>query len=1115
MLKSIYSFVFISLISMSSVLADSVSDSKQIGAEVAGSLKAKGLTSSANALRNGLEDYKDLTGLQGVDLLSSPGSKGRTGLANISVSNGINFSCATSSPDRVYTAGLISFKVLSCSNAGNNVESVKVSYCDKAMQAGTCVSDNFDKTATIIAGNSVNISGGTIAIGCNANELNCRFTSNITSQFGGSDTSLKNGGVSRADSSEMASGLYGFVANGKYGETMDSTASLIKPSSEVPESCEEQRVCSKQSTLTKTYQRSCTRTFPLTEQVTTYSYEGLTATCDIKVVKDLKLGLSTTNTCDGSPAKNAGMSKIGATDKVCDSTDCSEYHLTEYYANTSQEAAKIVKQYASPSQVGGACDVTPESQLATCPAGSWFGRTETDVNCKASMTDENGYAIAQATDIDFSNKEGCGFCVSPTVGKTCYAVNSPSNMETLGGADSVDSCAVLDTNPQCKLVSSTPSEGGTMGSLVISQTDTYDCTESTTVCTQYSTANSCVKVNTFGTENAGGTDPVNYDAMSNALVSLAILDSTAQGVEGDQDASVPRIFGGSLMQCTRATSGIGQLFGRNCCKISLERPIEGFLTKEGCTLDHAKLAAARRSNYATYIGEYCSKKTRFPSKCLQRTQSYCTFQGILPRIVQEQGRRQLANLASSSVGANYKTGSINYSFYDSTTEGHWSSPVNVNGSLVSAWQWPSYCSDPVKAEVQLAENPDSKECPGALATFFAACSVGESCGALPSEPSAGSYTWDIMELDPLTPIATAISKYAAVSGACSTSSYACNYSISAYPAGQGGKAVVTRNITFPLFMNEVQADGNVMSYQAYQVNNVGDLMFKGYSNSGKVGDATPSAVRVDVSTNGGQTWTSLGISTSAYKATSATIPGSDVTVSGYCDPSSNSCSYNFTGTITVTAKPFGSPKNPDCSGFTAGQLSALDFGKMDLSEWLNTVMAKVKGNTSAVVAGNAAASASQQVAQFNSYYSQGVVGSSSPTGANVARAVPAEGFGPFNVKLVVSGVWPEITGDPEVDKDIISKVTVDWGDCGASETLQKVTGGTGVGFTSVHRYVAPNEYACLGSPHKNVTHNIKLTIYTTYSGVQSKTVYVENAWAEFPGGNSNNLNVNKSTAGSN
>src|SRR5690606_41699499 len=102
----------------------------------------------------------------------------------------------------------------------------------------------------------------------------------------------------------------------------------------------------------------------------------------------------------------------------------------------------------------------------------------------------------------------------------------------------------------------------------------------------------------------------------------------------------------------------------------LERPIEGQWFRKGCEMPEVELAAARRSNYTVYIGEYCSKKMKFPSRCLRRTQTYCAFNGILPRLIHEQGRVQLAQIAASGYGADVLRTNLNFSHLEAR-DGRW------------------------------------------------------------------------------------------------------------------------------------------------------------------------------------------------------------------------------------------------------------------------------------------------------------------------------------------------------------------------------------------------------------------------------------------------------------
>ncbi len=293
-------------------------------------------------------------------------------------------------------------------------------------------------------------------------------------------------------------------------------------------------------------------------------------------------------------------------------------------------------------------------------------------------------------------------------------------------------------------------------------------------------------------------------------------------------------------------------------------------------------------------------------------------------------------------------------------------------------------------------------------------------------------------------------------------------------------------------------------------------MFKGYSSVGEAGGALPATVRLDLSRDGGQSWSSFQVPT-GQSSQEQSLTG-DVKVVGSCDASTNTCTFRATGTTTVSAKPWGSARAPDCSGYTAGQLAVLDFSKMDLSEWLSTVMGKSGFNNAPT---GLAETASAQFAEFNELFQQGRVRASAPVSANFARAIPAEGFGPFVVKLAVGGAWPQVTGDPALDTNTVLSAEVDWGDCSPKETLERLPAGEGNGFRGVHQYLGPADrspstglfqHACLagalgGNLEQNLTHHVTVTVRTLNSGIQTRTLSVENAWARFPGGNGNNINV--------
>lgn len=1119
--------------------------------------RAQTQTGTANTMRDSLRTFQGYTGIESTEQVSSPGNAGRAGLVKLNVNATVDFKCSTRAYDA--SAGALGLRVASC----DPTNGAYVQICDKPSKGGTCSQDTDYQSAVLVApGVFSTISGMQVGLGCNSTAT-CRITVKGTYTVGGSDATLKQqaqASGNAADDSTIVGSLRQAVTQGDYAgkmteigaplkacadanensmntgsastcdgkQTVTVTNSTSKPPSTGP------RVCLKEATSDQSFIRSCTRTFPLTERISAYKYTQ-TLTCIITDSLDpLTNKTSTTDSCappsqesvgTNGVVKNprAGFTSVGGTARTCSRMEdkpvpagetppetpeqiCVEWTQSEYMVNTS--VSTVLSQSASPSAVTGKCDTNPlsETRVSTCQNNNWFGRTLAATDCKVQTVDDaTGAGTGVALDMTYQDKAGCGFCMTPQVGETCYGAPSET--------DPADSCAGAQIDG-CSLKTATPRSYTGDGGLVSSQEEVYECKTSNKTCVQWSQGsedNTLSTGMTLGLENVKSNPNTADGSLNNAMVAAAMLDSTSQGVEGPQAPNVPLIFPGTEMRCKRATGGIGQLFGRNCCSTDIERPIGRQLTRAGCSLDDARLAAARRSHYAHYIGDYCSRSMRFPRRCLERTETYCTFAGILPRLIQEQGRGQLAQIAATGVGADVQRSPMKFDYYDAQN-GSWSPETLVNGVRVRAWQWPSYCANPELAGQKLLNDPDAKDCPGVVTSWIAACDNSAGCGDLPDEPSSGSSTWALHVLDPLQNTTSAVSKYSVVTGACSPATNKCDYTAAGWPVGIGGKQVVSRDLTWPLYSNEQPSTNNVSAAQ-YQMNNIADLMFRGYSVPGTSG-GLPATVRLDFSRNGGQTWTTHQLPTN-LRTGEFTIPGSDVTVTGYCDTTTNLCGYRITGTTVVVGKPWGSAQNPNCSGFTAGQLSAMDFGKMDLSEWLSTVLSKTSGNTNNTAL---VGQATKEFQAYNSLYSSGgtvTAKASAPQAANFARAVPAEGFGPFNVKLVVSGIWPEVTGDPAVDRDRVTRVDVNWGDCGVTQSLSAVPATQGTGFSGVHQFNGPDAYwSCLSLPkNTNVTHNVKLTVYTTLSGVQNRVVKVENAYATFPGGNKNNDYVgSKATA---
>lgn len=1077
------------------------------------------------SLEGGLRSFQAITGTESVGSLTSPGLSGRTGAATVSLSQSAEFRCVPNLVPRVIGLGGAAARVDGCTfDASGRATSVATAFCFEGLRAGTCTSDRFDSAQQLPVGSFVSVGSGLSAgVGCNS--LNqCQLTIEGDFRFGGNGTNLANQGATAAAASSLAQGLRDTVTQQDYaGKMMEIGQPLVAAASATPvvsrernNSCTSAPTCISEALTVNTYERSCVRTFPLTNRVSTQTFDK-TATCTVERVTRPEHG-ENSNSC--STETLADMTKVGETGEICARTapvpgqppssnpemECAAYQKTEYWVNIGAPVLSGVS--ATPSPVGGACAPLLGSTSSTECSGSWFGRTLADNQCLGQYVDEATGGVTGNLNFNFFDIPGCGFCLQQSVAQTCYADVSPQAVDDDSLADVQDSCAHIDLN-ECSLVSAAPEQ--IIDGLVLSQRETFSCRKETRQCVQWSAAGSdpsCFNTDiTHGLDKVQQTNAMADGSLNAALIAAAQVDGTARGVEGTQNPNYPKLFGGEDLRCNRPAGGIGALLNKNCCRTNLERPKKGNIIQGGCSMNEARLAAARRSNYAKYIGEYCSR--RFLGKCLRRTQTYCVFQGILPRIVQEQGRAQLSRMTASSSNAQIQRGPLNYAYYDSGN-GRWTDLVTYNGVRVAAWQWPSYCADPQKAHQTLMENAEANVCASNLTTWFAACDSG-NCGPLPSSPEEGAVGWDVAPVDPLQNVTTAISRLSVVNGACSPSSGQCSYTVSAWPVGVGGRAVATKEISWDLFGQEMPV-GEGVSARAFTDNNMGDFIFRGLSVAG--GGSLPASVPVDFSRDGGQSWTRVNLLTNAPSQEQA-FPGSDVTAVGSCSVATNSCEFRMTGTVSVSAKPWGGPHGPDCSGFTPGQIAVLDFSAMDLSEWLATVLDKVGGQNVAELT----AQAQSQVQNFNALFQQGQVKASAPTAANFARVVPAEGFGPFNVRLVVSGYWPEVTGDPSRDIDRVLSVTVNWGDCSPAEQLMPVPANEGTGFRGTHTYQGPNadSHACLKKTpgdtlNRNVTHEITLTVQTSRSGTQVRKLAVENAWSVFPGGNSNNDIVRPATS---
>jgi hypothetical protein len=1043
---------------------------------------------------------QNATGLTSYQGLASPANGGQAG-ATATIASYVDFGC-TVAAGTVGAAAGVSIKFNGCLLQNNQIAQVGLQVCSKLATGNLCASTDYSLPAYYDANAYSTVGGLSLGIGCNNDTRSCRIS--VSSQYSivGSGAGITQQASASQNAQELRTAISGVVASQEYQNQVDtqsatrdcyvrnqqsflthgtvttcdgqqSTAVSGGPSGNT---CTPTRSCARTTTTTSGYTTTCTRDFSLT----TERCASTVPTRDCTITVNLLAGTKTSS-CPADEMNGATV--VATSPQTCTQTTgpaaapasssagCTQAQYTEsnVFPSHSQQQGDCV---SSPLPLAGAfgatvCATGTNEQELSCEAGGWYGRTLSDQECQAVGSDSSG---AQVTgDLNYQNKAGCGYCVHQDVGYTCYgaptSTSQPSN--SCEGTD-LSSCTLTSAEVESQYFN-----------LTLSQLETYQCAQSSTQCAQWTVTNSCPNVDaSYGTTQMPVQQVADQGSFNQAITTTAVAESIAQS-SPSANATNPQIFNGQDMRCTQPLGFVSGVVAQNCCQTNLQNT-SGSGLQGGCSQDEVKLAAERRAKHEVYIGSYCSKERHYAffSVCTEQTQTYCVYGGILPRLIQTQGRQQLADDASSSFAATLQSAPYSFAYYQG--QGGWASPITVNGQQVSVFQEPAYCTDPHQAAAVIAANSAALRCPSALGLWFAVCDKIGTCADLPTLPEAGSQSWQLSYVDPLQKNESALSRYVLALGACDTQSQQCSYQVSAWPAGIGGRAVVTQTLSIEITSNSSGGDVSPTTM-------VGDSLIKVTPAAAMLTPGTlPTTVPASVSNDGGSTWTSFTLPTQV--STNFIIPQTDIHVAGGCAASTGLCQYTLTGTVVITAKPWGSAQRPDCTGFTIPQLSVLDFSKMDFSEWVATVKAQVPA-TGALIS-----QAQSQASQGNSWTS------TSPTQGQVAIVQPLQDMGPFVAQLSVSPNWPQAYSDPQANTDPIFGVSVDWGDCSGSSKATPLPGG---GFSAEHTYNSPatagicdrNGPAGPGAP-RDLDHQIQLTL-DSKSGSHAVTLDVRNVYQNF------------------
>ena len=340
-------------------------------------------------------------------------------------------------------------------------------------------------------------------------------------------------------------------------------------------------------------------------------------------------------------------------------------------------------------------------------------------------------------------------------------------------------------------------------------------------------------------------------------------------------------------------------------------------------------------------------------------QRWCEFDSMLGRLIQEQGRDQLAALAQQNVGG-AQTRSMDFDFYGN---GGWTEEVNVNGNRVRYWQWDSACAGETdEAAERMAESMlGGFDCPMSTDVPIAICSSQSGCGEPPGNPIFGhGGGWQVYSLRAEDHHARALNRYAVVSGGCFEDG-GCEYEVSAWPAERGGQMRIPLDMTWPVQFPINPGWGQF----SWSHNNV---HFQAYSYDMDASNPQPR-LRMCLGTwsqcvDRGQGWSEVDLGSDGLRNLNNQVASSPtVMLTGGC--TNGECDYRATIEVPLYAKPwsrysesrarpcvlrlpivgcvarasvtYNRQHDPDCSGFTIEEFLALDIAAMDLTEYIETL----------------------------------------------------------------------------------------------------------------------------------------------------------------------------------
>ena len=218
------------------------------------------------------------------------------------------------------------------------------------------------------------------------------------------------------------------------------------------------------------------------------------------------------------------------------------------------------------------------------------------------------------------------------------AVTEPCWQQTTSFICESDGAESSDCNPPagCTHTADKCLDSPQPASGCVSTEHDYSCSQTST---QTATSSTCSAQLCMGSQCFSVSGSNDSSSLAQAYTALSIGQTAGESYS--DPASNLQIMPGANYACHKDLTGFS-----NCCQDAGWGQSLGLAQ---CSENEKTLIQMQQAGECHYVGDYCSDKSLF-GICLQRTMSYCCFQGSLARIINEAGRPQIGKVWGNPQG---------------------------------------------------------------------------------------------------------------------------------------------------------------------------------------------------------------------------------------------------------------------------------------------------------------------------------------------------------------------------------------------------------------------------------------------------------------------------------